>query len=123
MNPEWLRAVGKMAEAQRKESAWIDEQVEREAQRWLRAERAGLALSRAGFAALPEALARRLLRRALRELGGAREISRAQLERSATFVRSAKPGARLDLPRGLAWRAGPETCWLERAGSEAESRC
>ena len=27
MNPGWLRAVGQMAEAQRKESAWIDEQV------------------------------------------------------------------------------------------------
>ncbi len=123
MNPEWLRAVGKLAEAQRKESAWIDEQVEREAQRWLRVERGGLALSRAGFAALPEAIARRLLRRALRELGGAREVSRAQLERSAAFVRSAKTGARLDLPRGLAWRAGREVCRLERVGSEANTRC
>lgn len=123
MNPEWLRAVGQMAETQRKESAWIDEQVEREAQRWLRVERGGIALSRAGFAALPEAIARRLMRRALRELGGAREVSRALLERSASFVRGAKLGARLSWPRGLEWRAGRDWCWLERAGSGVNSRC
>jgi tRNA(Ile)-lysidine synthase len=123
MNPEWLRAVGQMAEAQRKESAWIDEQVEREAQRWLRVESGGLALSRSGFTALPEAIARRLLRRALRELGGARELSRAQLDRSAHFLRNAAVGARLSLPLGLEWRAGREVCRLERAGSKANSRC
>jgi tRNA(Ile)-lysidine synthase len=123
MNPEWLRAVGGLAEAQRKESAWIDEQVEREAQRWLRAEDGGLALSREGFAQLPEPIARRLLRRALRDAGAARDVSRALLERSAAFVRSARPGARLDLPRGLAWRAERDACRLERTGSESKSRC
>jgi tRNA(Ile)-lysidine synthase len=123
MNPEWLRAVGQMAEVQRKESAWIDEQVEREAQRCLRAEHGGLALSRAAFAALPEPIARRLLRLALRSLGGAREVSRGAIERSTAFVRSAQSGARLDLPRGLRWTAGRELCRLERVGSEADSRC
>jgi tRNA(Ile)-lysidine synthase len=123
MNPAWLRAVGQLAEAQRKESAWIDEQVEREAQRWLQLEDGAATLSRAGFAALPEPIARRLLRHALRSLGGAREVSRAQLERSARFVRAARPGSRLDLPRGLAWRAGREVCRLERARSEPTSRC
>jgi tRNA(Ile)-lysidine synthase len=115
MNPEWLRAVGQLAEAQRKESAWIDEQVEREAQRWLRAEAGALSLSRAGFAALPEALARRLLRLAIRSQGGGRDLSRALLERSAAFVRSARPGARLSLPRGLVWRAQRDVCRLERS--------
>ncbi len=123
MNPEWLRAVGQLAEAQRKESAWIDEQVEREAQRCLRAESGGLALSRAAFAALPEPIARRLIRVALRALGGARDVSRGAIERSAAFVRGSRSGARLDLPGGLRWRAGPESCRLERAGSEANSRC
>jgi len=126
LNPEWLRAVGQLAEAQRKESAWIDEQVEREARRSLCFEPRALSLSRAGFAALPEALARRLLRLAIRSQGGARELSRAQLERSAAFVRSARAGAELSLPRGLVWRAQRDACRLERAsenGSEPHSRC
>jgi tRNA(Ile)-lysidine synthase len=123
MNPAWLRAVGQMAEVQRKESAWIDEQVKREARRCLHADRGGLALSRADFAALPEPIARRLLRGAIRELGGAREVSRAALDRSAAFVRGARTGAQLDLPRGLRWRAARDVCRLERAGSEPTSRC
>jgi len=123
MNPEWLRAVGQMAEAQRKESAWIDEQVAREALSWLRVEGDSVTLSRAGFAALPEPIARRLLRLALRALGAARDVSRAQLDRSATFVRAAQVGARLDLPGGLAWRAERDVCRLGRAGSTRPSRC
>jgi tRNA(Ile)-lysidine synthase len=117
LNPAWLRAIGQLAEAQREESAWIEEQVEREAQRWLRAWPGTVEISRAGFAGLPEPIARRLLRRAIRALGGARDLSRAQLERSAAFVRSARPGARLDLPRGLAWHAAPELCRLARRES------
>lgn len=123
MNPAWLRAIGQLAEAQRKESAWIDEQVGREAQRWLRAEGDARIVSRAGFAALPEPIARRLLRSAIRSLGGARDVSRAQLERSAAFLRSARPGARLDLPGGLCWQATRETCRLGRAGSTPSLRC
>jgi tRNA(Ile)-lysidine synthase len=123
MNPMWLRAVGQVAEAQRRESAWIDEQVEREALSWLRVAGDSLTLARGGFAALPEPIARRLLRLALRTLGAARDVSRAQLERSAQFVRSAKPGARLDLPGGLAWHAERDVCRLGRAGSRHPSRC
>jgi tRNA(Ile)-lysidine synthase len=122
LNPEWLRAVGQMAEAQRKESAWIDEQVAREMQRWMQREPTRVSIARAGFADLPEALARRLVREAMRELGGARDISRAQIERSCAFVRDARSGSRLALPRGLAWRAERERCWLERSGS-GDSRC
>lgn len=123
MNPEWLRAVGQLAEVQRKESAWIDEQVEREAQRWLRLENGALSLERAGFSALAEPIARRLVRFALHAMGGAREVSRAQIERSAAFVRSARVGARLDLPRGLRWCAAQDRCRLERAGCASDSRC
>ena len=122
LNPEWLRAVAQLAEAQRKESAWIDELVKREAARLLRADDGGLTLSRAEFAALPEALARRLLRHALRELGGARDLSRAQLERSALFVRGARPRARLELAGGLVWSAAREHCRLARAPKPG-SRC
>jgi tRNA(Ile)-lysidine synthase len=122
LNPQWLRAVGPFAEAQRKESAWIDGQVEREAQRWLEPEQGALSLSRAGFAALPEPIGRRLLRLALRRQGGARDVSRAQLERSAAFVRNARVGAQLALPRGLRWRAGRERCWLEPNASPRSGR-
>lgn len=117
LNPEWLRAVGQMAEAQRKESAWIDEQVAREAQRLITRSAGALSIERVGFRALPEVLARRLLRDALRLMGGARDISRSQLERSLAFVRTARSGAQLTLPRGLRLRAEHERCWLDRPGS------
>jgi tRNA(Ile)-lysidine synthase len=123
MNPEWLRAVGQLAEAQRKESAWIDGQVKREAAQLVRLESGALTLARAGFAGLAEPIARRLLRDALRALGGAREVSRAQLERSAAFVRTAKPGACLELAGGLAWTASRAECRLSRAESRPRPRC
>jgi tRNA(Ile)-lysidine synthase len=123
LNPEWLRAVGQLAEAQRKESAWIEEQVKRESAQLVRWEPGALTLARTGFAALPEPIARRLLRGALRALGGARDVSRAQLERSAAFLRTAKPRARLDLPGGLAWTASRSECRLARSESRAIVRC
>ena len=122
LNPEWLRAVGQMAEAQRKESEWIDEQVAREAERLIARGDTALSIERAGLRALPDALARRLVREALRALGGARDVSRAQIERSLSFARAARPGARLTLPLGLCLRAERERCWLERSGSR-DSRC
>jgi tRNA(Ile)-lysidine synthase len=122
LNPEWLRAVGQMAEAQRKESAWIDEQVAREAGRLMSRNAEALSIERVGFRALPDALARRLLRAALRAVGGARDISRAQIERSLALIRSERSRAELTLPRGLRLIVQRESCRLERSGSR-DSRC
>ena len=100
-NPRLLRAIGDLAEAQRRDSEWIAEIVEREAERFLTVEDDGLRIARSGWEALPEALARRVARLALRRTGGARDISRVHIERVVNALRSGRPGSWIELPGGL----------------------
>ena len=103
-NPQLLRAIGDLAEAQRRDSEWLDTLVDREARgRFLRTD-AGLSIQPEGWQDLPEALARRLARWALVELGGGRDVSRVHLLRVLAFLREGVEGrenARLELPGGL----------------------
>jgi tRNA(Ile)-lysidine synthase len=100
-NPRWLRAVGDLAEAQRRESEWIETRVRHEMEARLARDGAGFTLACAGWNALPLALARRLARRVLHEAGAGRDVSRRHLERMQRFLASARTGARLELPGGL----------------------
>jgi tRNA(Ile)-lysidine synthase len=100
-NPRWLRAVGDLAEAQRRESEWIEPLVEQEAELRLARDGAGWTLACAEWDSLPVALARRLARRALREAGGGRDVTRAHLERTLAFLARGRTGATLELPGGL----------------------
>lgn len=144
-NPNWLCALADFAEAQRRENAWVEEIVEQEALRRFVPEaaqpesagapcRAGapakagaasaqpgpapvsaLRIDTAGFAALPEALALRLARSALRRVGLGREVSRTHLWRMVNFLRESRPGARLELPAGaLLARRRADACRLQR---------
>jgi tRNA(Ile)-lysidine synthase len=105
-NPQWLRAIGDLAEAQRKESEWIEQRVAQEAEARLRRDGEGWTLASAGFEALPVALARRLLRRLLVEAGAGRDLSRRHLERTLRFAFGGRSGARLELPGGLVLTRG-----------------
>ncbi len=113
-NPRLLRALADLAEAQRRDAEWIDAWVEHEAARRLRMEPDGLAIEAGGWSALPEALARRLARRALRELGGGREVSRTHLHRMLEFLRSGRRGAELQFPGGIVLRRGRDGFRLSR---------
>lgn len=99
-NPRLLRAIGDLAEAQRRDAEWIEELVEEAARERLWPEPGALALAREGWSALPEPLARRLVRRALERAGLGREVSRRHLERALGFLRTARTGKRLELPGG-----------------------
>jgi tRNA(Ile)-lysidine synthase len=100
-NPRLLRAIGDLAEAQRRDSEWIAEIVEDEADRFLTVEDGGLRIARSGWEALPEALARRVVRLALLRAGAARDISRVHLERVVNALRSGRQGSCIELPGGL----------------------
>jgi tRNA(Ile)-lysidine synthase len=100
-NPRWLRAIGDLAEAQRRESEWIEPLVTQEAEARLARDGEGWTLACAGWDALPLAQARRLARRALREAGAGRDVTRVHLERTLAFVSKGRTGARLELPGGL----------------------
>lgn len=100
-NPRLLRAIGNLAEAQRRDSEWIMSRVEQEAAaRFVRMD-GWLAIDTKDWAALPEALARRLTRLALQRCGASRLVTRVHLERMGAFLTSASPGKRIELPGDL----------------------
>ena len=116
-NPRLLRAVADLAEAVRRDGEWIAASVEAEAQRWTTQEGEALWISPAPWSELPEGLARRVVRHALRRAGAGRDLSRRHLLRTLAFLRGARPGTAIELPGGLAlsreraaFRLGPAAC-------------
>jgi len=113
-NPQLLRAVAKLAEAQRRDSAWIGLSVSEIWPDWVVADDGDLVLRLRGWGDLPEALSHRLVERAVRALGGGRHLSRTHIERALAFLASPdrhEGGRSLELPSGLrlvreskAWR-------------------
>lgn len=106
-NPQLLRTLGDLAEATRTDRRWIEGLVD-EASAGRVAWRAPvLQLSLEGWRELPEALARRVVRRGLIEAGLGREVSRVQLLRVLAFLRRGRAVGRdkkLELPGGFLLR-------------------
>lgn len=100
-NPQLLRALADLAEAQRLENEWAESAVDREAERRFRRDGEVLWIDSGCWSRLPEALARRLARRALHRAGGGRGVTRVHLERMSRFLAAGRPGTRLELPGGL----------------------
>jgi tRNA(Ile)-lysidine synthase len=118
-NPRLLRAIGDLAEAQRRDSEWIATWVERETQRRIEADGGWLRLDTREWGALPEALARRVARAALTRCGVGRHVSRVHLERMLGFLGSARAGSHIELPGGIQLvreRAGFRLGPLRRGG-------
>src|SRR5262249_19517422 len=103
-NPQLLRAIADLAEAQRRDSEWIRAWVEREAGARFTSEGSWLRIDAKDWGALPEALSRRLAREALTRAGSARHASRVHLERISRFLCNPAPGRRLELPGGVELR-------------------
>ena len=99
-NEQLLMAVGDLAEAQRRDSEWIGALVEQEAALRFTPRGCWLRIRAEDWDELPEALARRLARWGLRRCGGGRDVTRVHLERMLAFLRTARSGARLELPGG-----------------------
>jgi tRNA(Ile)-lysidine synthase len=100
-NPGLLRSLGRLAEAQRRDSEWMESLVEAEATARFRIDADAIWIEPGGWAELPEALARRLAHRALRRAGAARDVSNIHVLRVVGFLRSAAPGRAIELPGGL----------------------
>ncbi|MCH2170965.1 tRNA lysidine(34) synthetase TilS [Myxococcota bacterium] len=115
-NPALVRALCRLADAQRADSEWLGEALAGEIRH--RLERRGNWLYIAGedWEGLPRAMALRIARTALESCGVARDITRMHLERIVAFLRRGKRGRVLELPGGVRlerhadqWRMGPVT--------------
>jgi len=111
-NPRLLRVVADLAEAQRRDSEWIEGQVRREAALRLTGDGKWLRIDIKDWAQVPEALARRLLRQALRQCGVGRHVSRVHLRRMGEFLRSGRVGSHIEIPGGLRLLRDAEGCRL-----------
>ncbi|MCP5040514.1 MAG: tRNA lysidine(34) synthetase TilS [bacterium] len=107
-NPGLVCAVGRLAESQRRDAEWISGLVDAAfEERFTRTEENRLESVETGWKELPEALARRLVARAIETLGGGRDLDRRHLERALAFLREGPgaPGGReIELPGGLRLR-------------------
>ncbi|MFQ5417334.1 MAG: tRNA lysidine(34) synthetase TilS [Myxococcota bacterium] len=120
-NPQLLRVVADLAEAQRRDSEWIDLLVERESQRRCSIEGKWLRIDGKDWGALPEALQRRLARGCLRRCGAGRLTSRTHLERMGAFLVAGRKGTAIELPGDLRLERDAAGCRLGpiRAGRDA----
>ena len=101
-NPQLLRAVADLAEAQRRDTEWLESLVREEAARLVtRDPQGGLRIDAAGWSSRPEALSRRLMRWMLVEMDAGRDVRRVHLERMLAFLRVGRVGAAIELPAGL----------------------
>ena len=103
-NPQLLRALSDLAEAQGQDLEWIEALVAEAAKERIEFAESGIRFALDGWESLPAALARRLVRNALRHVGLGRDISRVHLERVLAFLRrgrNAPRNKRLELPGGF----------------------
>jgi tRNA(Ile)-lysidine synthase len=116
-NPRLLRAIGDLAEAQRRDTEWLDALVEDEAGRLVARETSGgLRILASGWEQRPEALARRLAKWLLLEAGAGRDITRVHLLRVLAFLREGRLGTAIELPGGFRLsRDRRDSFLLERA--------
>jgi len=121
-NPRLLRVVADLADAQRRDSEWIESQVEREAALRMAFEGKWLRIDVKDWSQLPEALALRLARLALRRCGAGRHASRVHLQRMSEFLRSGRVGTHIEIPGILRLERDAAGCRLGPAGERAGGR-
>lgn len=120
-NPRLLKAIGDLAEAQARDSEWIEDLVAREAIARIAPDperNDTLMIDAKDWSALPEALALRLAREALRRAGAGRHSERVHLERMAAFLGDARPGSGIEVPGGLELTREPGPEPLYRLGAQ-----
>ncbi len=133
-NPQLLRALGQLAEAAREDREWIEVLVEEAVASRISWCDPVLRFALEGWGELPEALARRVVRRGLVQAGLGRDVSRVQLLRVLAFLRRGRRAGRdkkMELPGGFLLRRVADHFELSTAaptgvGDEqvaAESRC
>lgn len=122
-NPQLVTALCNLAEAQRVDREYLEAQAREAAPRWFEREAAQLRFVRRGWETLPEALARRVVRLALLEMGAGRYVSRTHLARVLDFLRHGRTGTQLELPSALLLICERDAFCLRRTGSKSRGAC
>jgi len=120
-NPQLLRVVADLAEAQRRDSEWIEAQVRRDAQLRFESDGKWLRIDVKDWSRLPDALARRLARLALQRCGAARNVTRVHLQRMCAFLGEARVGTAIELPGELRLERDSAGCRLGPAAGGGDS--
>jgi tRNA(Ile)-lysidine synthase len=100
-NPQLLRAISNLADAQKRDSEWIESLVAQQAADRFAEEDGWMTIRGDDWRDLPEALAARLMLRILKQCGGARDASRVHVARMLNFVRFGTNGTHIELPGGV----------------------
>ena len=121
-NPQLLRTIANLAEAQRRDSEWIEAQVQREAQLRFESDGKWLRVDIKDWSRLPESLARRLARLALQRCDAGRNVTRIHLRRMCAFLADARVGTAIELPGDLRLERDPAGCRLGPVTHGGDSR-
>ena len=122
-NPQLLRALCDLAEAQRRDREWIDDLVAQAARERIEIGPSGIQLAIDGWDEVPEALARRLIRQTLVEAGLGRDVTRRHLERALDFLRRGREAGRdkrIELPKGVVLRRSGDAFVCEVVSDRGE---
>jgi tRNA(Ile)-lysidine synthase len=117
-NPQLLRTLSDLAEAGRRDREWIDGLVDEAVKERIEFGPSGIRFAIEGWDSVPEALARRLVLRGMREAGMGRDITRTHLERVLAFLRRGRRAGRdksLEFPGGIVLRRRDEHFELQAA--------
>lgn len=119
-NPALTRALCRLADTQRADSAWLEELLAAEVRR--RFEQRGEWLQIAGddWEGLPRALSLRLARAALGACGVARDVTRVHLERVVAFLSWGKRGRVLELPGGVRLERNDKGCCMGPVAGDSQ---
>jgi tRNA(Ile)-lysidine synthase len=127
-NPQLLRTIANLAEAQRRDAEWISAVVAVEAQQRFRREEGSFWIDSDRWGRPHEALARRLIQLALGELGVGREVTRVHLARVLSFLEVAggtiagRERRILELPGGVRLQRAGRSFRLYRVNAKAHAR-
>ncbi len=120
-NPKLLQSLSQLAEAQRADREWIDGLVRLAAEERIESHATGIRLAIDGWASLPPALARRLVRHAFERAGlPRRDLARVHVDRVLAFLsrgRGAGRDKRLELPGGFRLRRRGDAFELTQASA------
>lgn len=120
LNPQVTDALKRLSDAASSDADYLDMQSAEELRRIVTYNAAGAALDLAAFQVLHPALAVRVIRRALAQIGRPLDVEYSHLEAVRSLAAAGKTGSALDLGAGFTAAVSYGSLLLRRPGQEAD---